>query len=450
MYQGATNLRFAFLVILTLLACVALGSQVAASSYQVPFLIIASIFLLLLSFLSTRLSLGVMIFAMLLSPEFVIGNLPKRDIVVRMEDLMIAVLGVYWLTRIAIDKNLQVFSRSPLNKYIVLYMAVALFATARGIIVATIPALQASFYVVKYFQYFFIYFIVLNLIRDKRHIHSFLKAFILTFLIVNVYAIYAKFTNPEMIRTSAPFEGDAGEPNTLGGYQVLLWGIIIGLFLHIKSFRIRLLLAVIGISALYPFLHTLSRASYMAFIPMYLTFVLFHRRRRLFLTGLMTFAIIIAIFFIPKEVTDRIAYTFVPHEQVAVKPVEIYGISLGPSASARVRSWMMAYGSWVKRPYIGFGVTGYAFLDSQYIRVLLELGVFGFVAFMLLIITITWQVYRIYRRAQDPILKGLALGFLAGHIGVLTHALTANTFIIIRIMEPYWFLAAMVMAIPKT
>ena len=41
------------------------------------------------------------------------------------------------------------------------------------------------------------------------------------------------------------------------------------------------------------------------------------------------------------------------------------------------------------------------------------------------------------------------IGFLAGHVGLMAHALTANTFIIIRIMEPYWFLAAMVMMIPK-
>ena len=45
--------------------------------------------------------------------------------------------------------------------------------------------------------------------------------------------------------------------------------------------------------------------------------------------------------------------------------------------------------------------------------------------------------------------KGITLGFLAGFIGLLVHALAANTFIIVRIMEPFWFLTAMIVMIPE-
>jgi len=44
--------------------------------------------------------------------------------------------------------------------------------------------------------------------------------------------------------------------------------------------------------------------------------------------------------------------------------------------------------------------------------------------------------------------KGLAMGFLAGFIGLLVHAVGANTFIIVRIMEPFWFVLGMVARIP--
>jgi len=43
----------------------------------------------------------------------------------------------------------------------------------------------------------------------------------------------------------------------------------------------------------------------------------------------------------------------------------------------------------------------------------------------------------------------LSLGLIAAFVGILFHAVTANSFIIIRIMEPFWFLAGMVMAIPE-
>jgi hypothetical protein len=43
---------------------------------------------------------------------------------------------------------------------------------------------------------------------------------------------------------------------------------------------------------------------------------------------------------------------------------------------------------------------------------------------------------------------GVSLGFLAGFIGLLVHGFAANTFIIVRIMEPFWFLTAVVVSMP--
>ena len=53
------------------------------------------------------------------------------------------------------------------------------------------------------------------------------------------------------------------------------------------------------------------------------------------------------------------------------------------------------------------------------------------------------------RRIVTPYYKGLVIGFIAGFIGLLVHAVGANTFIIVRIMEPFWFTAAIVFALPK-
>ncbi len=43
---------------------------------------------------------------------------------------------------------------------------------------------------------------------------------------------------------------------------------------------------------------------------------------------------------------------------------------------------------------------------------------------------------------------GISKGFLAGFFAMLVHAIGANTFIIVRIMEPFWFLTAIVVMIP--
>jgi hypothetical protein len=74
--------------------------------------------------------------------------------------------------------------------------------------------------------------------------------------------------------------------------------------------------------------------------------------------------------------------------------------------------------------------------------------VIGFAAFAWLIGTLVTGVARVYRNADSPPLRGLAGGFLAAVMGVLVHGIGANSFIIIRIMEPFWLIAAVVLAMP--
>ena len=52
------------------------------------------------------------------------------------------------------------------------------------------------------------------------------------------------------------------------------------------------------------------------------------------------------------------------------------------------------------------------------------------------------------KEVQTPYFKGLCIGFLAGYIGLLVHAIGANTFIIVRIMEPFWFFAGIIAVLP--
>ena len=47
------------------------------------------------------------------------------------------------------------------------------------------------------------------------------------------------------------------------------------------------------------------------------------------------------------------------------------------------------------------------------------------------------------RIARDPFDAAVAIGFLAALAGTLIHGIGANTFIIVRIMEPFWLLAGL-------
>ena len=79
--------------------------------------------------------------------------------------------------------------------------------------------MNGAFYVLKYLEYTVIYFLVVNYVRDRDQIRRLLLAALVTAVII---AIIGLVQIPLEGRITAPFEGETGEPNTLGGYLVLM------------------------------------------------------------------------------------------------------------------------------------------------------------------------------------------------------------------------------------
>jgi O-antigen ligase len=89
-------------------------------------------------------------------------------------------------------------------------------------------------------------------------------------------------------------------------------------------------------------------------------------------------------------------------------------------------------------------------MDSMYPRILTETGTVGLVAFFILIGAVFRMGWSAYREVQDPFSRGVAMGFLLGFVGLLVHAIGANTFILVRVMEPFWLVAALVARVHMT
>jgi nitrate/nitrite transporter NarK len=86
-------------------------------------------------------------------------------------------------------------------------------------------------------------------------------------------------------------------------------------------------------------------------------------------------------------------------------------------------------------------------MDAQYARTLVETGLLGLITLGWLARALIASGMRAYRTLHEPEDRGLAVGFVAGTVGLLVHAVGANTFIIIRVMEPFWFFAAVIVVL---
>ena len=95
-------------------------------------------------------------------------------------------------------------------------------------------------------------------------------------------------------------------------------------------------------------------------------------------------------------------------------------------------------------PIWGFGVTGYGFVDAQYPRILAETGILGLAIFCFLIYRVFLTGLVVYRHDDDGLVRGLSMGLIAGLVGLLVHGVGANTFTIVRIMEPFWLTVGLV------
>jgi hypothetical protein len=220
-----------------------------------------------------------------------------------------------------------------------------------------------------------------------------------------------------------------------------------GLLLYAQSLRVRIFLVALEAMMFRAFLYTLSRGSYFAFIPMVIVLAAFTRRNKLMVVYLLVSLNFLCIPFLPQMVKQRIA-------TMAVAKMDVSGaryIEWEESPRERIDSWkILLFERLPKSPLLGFGV-GKLFVDGQIFLTLGEVGVIGLILFIWLLFRIFKNCIEIFNidsvKASD-FSSGLTLGFLAGFIGLLTQALSTNTFIIIRIMEPFWFMAAIISILP--
>ena len=418
----------------------------------------AAVLISVLAFFSPKTSLFLLIFSMLLSPEISLGALTQsRDIVFRYDDILLVIIFLSWFAKTAILKSKSFVMNTPVQTPILIFTVICVVSTSFGILRGDINYLTSFFYVLKYIEYFLLYFMVVNIVETKEDIKKYLYCFLIVAVIVTVYALFYYFTSPGyFVRATAPFEAPFGmpqdsEPASLGGYYLILFSILIAMISE-GSWRLARYSLIMIVFMFPAFLFTFSRASYVGFTAMAVFLFFVAGKRRIFMVALLV-ASFIAVSLIPGvygKVKDRITMTYKGVYTSVVFDMGSTGqIKLEQSAAMRVRSLKRVVQKLPERPFLGWGVTGIGLGDVQYSLLLGETGIIGFFVFF-------WMIYRIYRASKEVYfkyeekwIKGLSLGMILSLIALLAQGLGVNTFIIVRIMEPFWFLTALIMVLHR-
>lgn len=451
MFKAETDSRIILPFLAVILITLVGGIYLPQISIGIAFVAVGAIILALVCFMSPALGLYILICAMLLGPQFGTGGaagegVRGRGLTLRLDDFLLLIIGFSWFLSTAVNKERGLFLKTPLNRYIGYYFLACLVSTLIGYMMGRVKGIAGIFFVLKYFEYYIVYFMAVNYLKEKKQMERLVWTMLIVCLIVCLIAIYQI---PSGIRVSAPFEGKEGEPNTLGGYLVLILSLVLGLlFSNYGTKKQKIFLGVLIFCILPTLAATQSRSSWVALGPMLLALICFSKRK-LFVIIPLIFLVIVTAFLLPSTVKERALFTV--SQKAEEGQLKIGGVRIDTSTSARLNSWKIVLtNDFIKQPLIGYGITGYYFVDAQYPRVLAETGLLGLFFFIALLVAIYRNARQAWRRyVNDPFYLGISTGFLAGFFAMLTHAIGVNTFIIVRIMEPFWFLTAIVIMIPQ-
>jgi O-antigen ligase len=153
-----------------------------------------------------------------------------------------------------------------------------------------------------------------------------------------------------------------------------------------------------------------SRGAYLAFAIGFIALGIFKRRGLVFATiAFLIVSLAIGATIIPGAVIERITMT-----QQANGELEA-------SAAGRLIMWDLVMGLFKQHPWFGAGFDTVKFLvhyegladaHNYYIQLLGEMGVAGFSVFLWLLGTALASSWRLFRRANDPMLMSIGLGSL--------------------------------------
>ncbi len=406
------------------------------SGAAVGFIVLSSCALFLICFLNFGVGLAIFIASILFSPEIHLQMhiaLTRRPVLIRSEDILCVVFLLGWLARLSILREYRLLKYTPLNWPVFLYLLVCGVSTIFGWSKDMVSPAAAVFYLLKYAQYFLIFFLVVNCLHSVQQIKTMLQAGLVVILAFCAYA-YWQIPSVEIWsskRLSAPFS-HTPESTSIGGVLAFVMAIMIAMMIYSRNSKTKIWYGAGVLTIFVPFLYTLSRTSYAAFALALLVLLLYTRNKAL--GFLLVILVLLAPIVMPQDIIDRVAYTW--------RDARDYGVDT--STQERLLVYYKIHSVVRFSPIIGYGVSAMDVLDNQYVKTLVETGFLGFGLFVWLLVRVYQTASRVYKRTRIAWMKGFALGYLAGFWGLVLHGLGANTFTMTRTMEMFWLLTGLI------
>ena len=230
-----------------------------------------------------------------------------------------------------------------------------------------------------------------------------------------------------------------GNPNIFAEYLVMVMPLTVATFWTTKRDGVRLLFVVMFLVQLAALFMTMSRGGWVGLAFAALVFVWIVRKELLLLAIPLSG---IGMFFIPETFVSRFLTIFNFRDSSTSYRFKIWEIT-----EELIRDHFLVG--------VGLGHQPFKLIFEQYIRtmpifhahnsyieIFAELGVVGFVLFLLFMGSIFVNLIRYPLRSEDPYIRIFGAALTASFCGMLLHGMFENIFYMTKITTTFWLLLA--------
>lgn len=413
-----------------------------------------------------------LLLAIPLYPKFPIANVPGTYVAIRTEDFLIFALAAGWIIYTVKYRRGQIF-KDKINFAMLLFSLATLVSLASGIILTKIVVPQIGLlHWVRRIEYFLPFLVALEATSRARRLSFFVQTLFVTTFLVFVYGwgqVYANF--PVISTQNAEYSKGialhwipgARLPSTFAGhydlaaYLVLVFPIAIAYLFTLKSRKKQIGFFVFFLfPTFWLFLQTEARVSYVAYLIGVGT-TLWFIKKKLFIPIFLLVSFIGLIFL--SSLGTRYLQTIKIYKEKLIQNFSIVVYAqegVVPQAPVEDRSvqirlnieWPRAIRAFEKSPLLGTGHSSITLAtDSDYLRLLGEVGLLGLLAFANVITQLASGIRHVLKEASAIDLEtAFIAGFLGSLVGFLINATFIDVFEASKGAIIFWTLAGIAVA----
>ncbi len=448
-----------------------------------------------------------------LYPKFPLVNIPGTYVAIRIEDILILSIVLFWLG-LEIKRGFPTL-KDRVSQLILLYLGIGGLSLLSALLITkNISPYIAFFHWVRRIEYMSLFFVTFASVKEIRNIKSYGYAILIATIGVVIYGLGQKFLAwpvvstmneefskglllqlTEWARVNSTFAGHYD----LAAYLVMILALTIGIIVSLKNKRSKVAVGVIGFFSLYLLVLTASRVSFVAYLIAVIPVLLL--LKKYWWLGPVLVVSFVMVFF-SADFVQRYAETFnidlsalssriklfeqVEEVEIVTAPIVVETVETvarrskpSPSPMAEVAEkeatpaaeiwkpttevaveyssgirfnveWPRAIRAFRKNPLLGTGYSSVTLAtDNDYLRALAETGLLGFIAFWLIFLEIGRRVIIFIQKEKPGFAKAIVVAISGAAIGLFANAIFIDVFEASKIALIFWMLMGVLVGLMK-